>query len=515
MLGAIYGDMAGSVYEFHNTYDYDFRLMGKNVFPTDDSYMTLAVAEALMHTYGKDDHTIQKELVHTMQSMGRKYPHGGYGGMFARWLRQKEPEPYGSFGNGSAMRVSPAGWLYQTMAETLHAAELSASVTHNHPEGIKGAKAIAACIFLARMKVSKDEILAYITNVFDYHFNFKLDQIRGMYGFDATCPGSVPQAIRAFYEGKNFEDVIRLAVSLGGDSDTITCMAGSIAEAYYGMHEKEKKQVMDHLDPYCRSILGKYHGFYKKHSGEPTEKADTLFLQADATACLNERLAEEIDWYNPEKKENEAALLKAMSDFMVYDARMYVPVTNSKGFAMVEEEAKDGNEANVFVYTGMDKMTACRETYTDTMRMDLRSVIEAVLIESDREVGVFINPSHGLILSTEDLYKLLSMQKEQYHDEMDVRHPFHAEILHNTVLIEQIRNFAEAHLKNVKRIWFAEDEEHTPVFLLDVQDEEERRQFNVFMHTLYGPHLRFCSAIRHRVDQHHGTLIFEERHSDS
>jgi ADP-ribosylglycohydrolase len=179
----------------------------------------------------------------------------------------ENPRPYHSFGNGSAMRVSSAGWLYDNVDDVLHAAALSASVTHDHPEGIKGAQAIASCILLARFKFSKEDILKYMYLKFGYDMDFTLDEIRDHNRFDETCQVTVPQAVRAFYEGKSFEDVIRLSISLGGDSDTIACMAGGIAEAYYGMREKQRRQVSDHMDPYCRSMIRKYHTFYLSHAG--------------------------------------------------------------------------------------------------------------------------------------------------------------------------------------------------------------------------------------------------------
>lgn len=163
MLGAIFGDIAGSAYEFNNTKDYNFKLLTRYSRPTDDSYMTLAVAKALMETYGQDDDSIRAALVKNMQDIGARYPHAGYGGMFRRWLREKDPQPYNSYGNGSGMRVSPAGWLYRTLDETLHAAKLTAEVTHNHPEGIKGAQAVAAAIFLARAGAAKEQIINYRT----------------------------------------------------------------------------------------------------------------------------------------------------------------------------------------------------------------------------------------------------------------------------------------------------------------------------------------------------------------
>lgn len=271
MLGAIFGDIVGSVYEFDNTNDYNFKLLSKHSGPTDDSYMTLAVAKALMETYEEDYDNIRRAVVTNMQEIGRRYPFGGYGGRFRLWLTEEDPKPYNSFGNGSGMRVSPAGWLYQTMEETLHVAELTADVTHNHPEGIKGAQAIAAGIFLARAGATKDEIIEYIAKNFEYDLSRTLEEIKPDYGFYEICQKSVPEAIIAFYEGENYEDVIRLAISLGGDSDTIACMAGAIAEAYYGMPENFKDEALRRLPEDLRKIVYEFKDFYQKNSGKPQD----------------------------------------------------------------------------------------------------------------------------------------------------------------------------------------------------------------------------------------------------
>lgn len=263
MLGAIFGDIAGSVYEFNNTHNYNFTLLSSRSCPTDDSYMTLAVAKALMETYGKDDESIRAAVAADMQDIGMRYPDAGYGAMFSRWLRQENPEPYNSYGNGSAMRVAAAGWLYNTLEETLHAAKLTAEVTHNHPEGIKGAQAVSAAIFLARDGADKKLIADYITGTFGYDLSRTLDQIRPGYQFYETCQKSVPEAIIAFEEGENFEDVIRKAVSLGGDSDTIACMAGAIAEAYFGMPEELKEAAIERLDMPMRDIVTDFVSFCK------------------------------------------------------------------------------------------------------------------------------------------------------------------------------------------------------------------------------------------------------------
>lgn len=239
MYGAILGDMIGAPYEFSQApRDKGFPLFIEGSHFTDDSVMTVAVAEALLDTLGADDQTVSEALMAAMQHWGRCYPNAGYGGRFRHWLVAEQPAPYGSFGNGSAMRVSAAGWLCDSLAETRRLARLSAAVTHNHPEGIKGAEAVASAIFLARQGSTKEAMRAFISETFGYDLSRSCDDIRPMYTFNETCQGTVPEAITAFLEGENFEDVIRTAVTLGGDCDTLTCIAGSIAEAFYGVPQK-------------------------------------------------------------------------------------------------------------------------------------------------------------------------------------------------------------------------------------------------------------------------------------
>ena len=261
MIGAILGDMVGSPYEFHNIKKESFPLLQQKSRYTDDTVMTLAVAKSLMDGYGKTDEEITEILISNMKKYGRMFPDAGYGGMFYQWLMTGETKPYNSFGNGSAMRVSSVGWLYPTIDETLHMAALTAGVTHNHPKGIKGAQAIAAAIYLARTGSDKEEIMDYVRRNFRYNVDFTLDEIRPVYHFDVTCQGSVPQAIRAFYEGSDYESTLRKAVSIGGDSDTISCMAGGIAEAYYGMPEMLKEECLDILPTELRKIVEQFKTF--------------------------------------------------------------------------------------------------------------------------------------------------------------------------------------------------------------------------------------------------------------
>ncbi len=260
MYGAILGDMIGAPYEFDmGGKTKDFPLFGEGSEFTDDSVMTVAVAEALMDSFGSSDDRTKTALVGSMQKWGRRYPYAGYGGMFSRWLAAANPKPYHSFGNGSAMRVAAAGWLYPTMEETRHMAALTAQVSHNHPEGIKGAEAVAAAIFLARTGSGKEKIREYIVNEFGYDLSRTCDEIRPGYRHDETCQKTVPEAITAFLEGTDFEDVIRTAVSLGGDCDTLTCISGSIAEAMYGVPEELKTQCRRRLPPELTAVLERFY----------------------------------------------------------------------------------------------------------------------------------------------------------------------------------------------------------------------------------------------------------------
>ncbi|MBQ9326523.1 MAG: ADP-ribosylglycohydrolase family protein [Clostridia bacterium] len=260
MYGAILGDMIGAPYEFDRG--------GKTkVFPlfvnrsqfTDDTVMTIAVAEALMGVVPQDtDEKICTAVGDAMRRWGRAYPHAGYGGRFRVWLQSEDPRPYGSYGNGSAMRVAAAGWLYDTLEETRRMARLTAVVTHNHPEGIKGAEATASAIFLARTGHSKDEIRTYTVNAFGYDLSRTCDEIRPSYHHVESCQQTVPEAMTAFLEGTDFEDVIRTAVSLGGDCDTLTCIAGSIAEAFFGVPETMQSECRKRLPGDIRAVLDRF-----------------------------------------------------------------------------------------------------------------------------------------------------------------------------------------------------------------------------------------------------------------
>ena len=263
MYGALLGDIIGSPYEFdRGGKSKDFPLFSKNSTFTDDTVMTIAIADAFLdETLPMDEEIIQKQLIASMQRYGKLYPHAGYGGMFRRWLRSSNPRPYGSYGNGSAMRVSSVGWLFNDLGMVRYMARLSTEVTHNHPEGIKGAEATASAIFLARIGCSKEDIKAYIENQFGYDLSRTCDEIRVNYHHVESCQETVPEAITAFLEGETFEDVIRTAVSLGGDCDTLTCIAGAIAEGFYGVPEGLKQECHNRLPEQLLKVLLKFDAF--------------------------------------------------------------------------------------------------------------------------------------------------------------------------------------------------------------------------------------------------------------
>ena len=261
MYGAILGDIIGSPFEFdRGDKTKNFDLFSEGCGFTDDSVMTIAVGEALL-AVGKEATVkeIEEAVVTNMQDRGKRYPYAGYGGRFRHWLRESNPKPYGSYGNGSAMRVSAAGWLYDSMERTREVARATANVTHNHSEGIKGAEATASAIYMARNGFSKEEIKEYIEGEFHYNLNRTLDEIRPSYHMDETCQKTVPEAIIAFLEAKDFEDAIRNAVSLGGDTDTLGAITGSIAEAYYGIPEWLMTECRKRINRDMRVVLDDFN----------------------------------------------------------------------------------------------------------------------------------------------------------------------------------------------------------------------------------------------------------------
>jgi ADP-ribosylglycohydrolase len=258
MLGAIIGDIVGSCYEFNSIKTTEFELYNPRSRYTDDSVMTMAVAEWLLEDHHHTHHILEEKMV----KYGNLNSNVGYGGTFLRWLflpnaifSDGKRKPYNSFGNGSAMRVSAVGWMFDSLEETERLAEISASITHNHPEGIKGAQATAAAIFMARHGASKEEIKDYISKRFKYNLNRTCEQIRPFYGFEVSCQKSVPESIIAFLDSKDYESTVRLAVSLGGDSDTQACIAGGIAEAFYGIPDDIIIEASSRIPQYFKETI--------------------------------------------------------------------------------------------------------------------------------------------------------------------------------------------------------------------------------------------------------------------
>ncbi|MDP2815025.1 MAG: ADP-ribosylglycohydrolase family protein [Erysipelotrichaceae bacterium] len=264
MWGAIIGDVIGSLFEKFNHKGKDFELFHALSHYTDDTVMTIATMDALLKE-------VPFEVAY--KEWYRKYPKAGFGQRFREWGKDDSYEPLNSYGNGSAMRVSPISYWKDTLEEVLELATQTTKVTHNHPEGVKGAKAIASVIFLARSGRSKNEIKKHVEETYHYDLSETTDSIRSWYEFDVTCQGSVPQAIRCFYEASDFEDAIRLAISIGGDSDTIACMAGSMAEAYFPIEVKIKQKTLNRLP---REFVNVFHSFLEK-TGQLSDEDQIIF----------------------------------------------------------------------------------------------------------------------------------------------------------------------------------------------------------------------------------------------
>lgn len=272
MIGAIIGDIAGSRFEFNNHRSKDFELFTDECEVTDDSIMTIAVAKAIIETekvikpmneqdYNDDYYVLLESMtIKHMQEIGRKYPYCGYGGMFRHWVFSDNPKPYNSYGNGAAMRISPVGFVAKSEQIARKLSETVTATTHNHIEGIKGAEAATLAILMARQGATKEEIRDKI-NKYYYNLNFTIDEIRNTYEFNETCQDTVPQAIVAFLESSSFEDAIRTAISVGGDSDTLAAITGSIAEAYYGVPEDIKEKALTYFDDELRFIYDEWCQF--------------------------------------------------------------------------------------------------------------------------------------------------------------------------------------------------------------------------------------------------------------
>lgn len=367
MYGAILGDIIGSPFEFdRGDKTKDFKLFSRRSHFTDDSVMTLAVCEALLKV-GQDATVkeIEDTVISSMQSWGRRYPHEGYGGYFRRWLTARHPEPYNSFGNGSALRVSAAGWLYDSLEKTRVVAKATANVTHNHPEGIKGAEATASAIFMARNGSSKEEIKKYIENEFHYDLNRTLDEIRPSFHMDETCQKTVPEAIIAFLEARNFEDAIRNAVSLGGDTDTLGAITGSIAEAYFGISETLISECRNRINKDMRDVVDAFYSLVRE----------------DDSPNTNQMIEKAINqYYVHNDKEGMILFIDMMINTMKQGGEFIVPYITKNSF-LSKEQINSINIGDIF-----------------TLDHDVKLKMETVKDASGKEwLGVFT--------STEEMHK--------------------------------------------------------------------------------------------------------------
>lgn len=415
MYGAILGDIIGSPFEFdRGDKTKDFKLFSRRSYFTDDSVMTLAVCEALLKV-GLDAtaEEIEEAVITSMQSWGRRYPHAGYGGYFSQWLRLKHPQPYNSFGNGSAMRVSAVGWLYDSIERTRTVAKAVTKVTHNHPEGIKGAEATASAIYLARNGASKEEIKEYIEKEFHYDLNRTLNEIRPTYHMDETCQKTVPEAIIAFLESKDYEDAIRNAVSLGGDTDTLGAITGSIAEAYYGIPQTLITECRNRINKEMRDVLDEFDQTLSRKKGLPS---------------TNKMVEQAIDRYHIQNdKEGMISFMDTMLHVIKQGGDFVVPYITTQPF-LSEDQIEKINIGDTFTLNHDVKLkmetvkdvkgnewlgvfTSSHEMHKGSsgnvmMEKPILTVLELVL-DWEEVNGIVINPFGKYMQLTKDMIAIL------------------------------------------------------------------------------------------------------------
>ena len=429
MYGAIFGDIIGSRFEFdRGGKTKDFELFTPDDHFTDDTAMTVAVADGLLKA-GKDADadTIRTTVTASMREWAEKYPNAGYGGRFFEWLFfSKDPQPYGSYGNGSAMRVSAAGWLYDSLERTREVARATADVTHNHPEGIKGAECTAAVIYLARTGASKEEIEDYVVKQFGYDFTESLDEMRNRHKHVESCQDSLPKALRSFFDGNSYEDVVRNAVSLGGDTDTLGAIAGAMAEAFYRIPilicaegktylPKDMLAVIDRFDTACGRV--------------PSDKTNPY-----ARNSIIKLAVEKI--YELESQENFVRVITAIQKRLEEHAEVIVPVIDENhvmdsvdpekltigGTLKIEHEMRltidklinEHGDIWVPLYTDEEEINK-GETSNIRINMDLLTVIEeAVCYEKSN--GLIINPFGKRMVIPKKYLQILLLEDRMMRD---------------------------------------------------------------------------------------------------
>ncbi len=422
MYGAILGDIIGSPYEFdRGKKTKEFPFFDRGATFTDDSVMTIAVAEALMRASGMgiiEDEKATKDLViEMMHKWGHRYPNAGYGGRFYGWLKQSSRKPYNSYGNGSAMRVSSAGWLFDDLETTRKIARWTAEVTHNHPEGIKGAESTASAIWMARNGYSKDEIKEYIIKEFGYALSRTCDEIRPGYCHIESCQQTVPEAITAFLEGDDFEDVIRTAVSLGGDCDTLTCIAGSIAEAFYGVPDYLKDECENRLPDDLADILLMFHCDRRV---QLLEKAIDQF-EADRT----QEMLLTILWYlkssllwvpcnaiisEHDRKKWDEVILSASDDFESIEGTELVAEDEIR---LVPDILTNGEEYYFPAFTSCEEMGEYGEGFSTVQKHIMEIIILARNNEKDVQ-GIVINAFTKPFVVNKELFSIIERFNEEF-----------------------------------------------------------------------------------------------------
>lgn len=424
MYGAILGDMVGAPYEFdRGNKSKDFEMWNKRVRFTDDTVMTISVADAIL-TAGKDssEKEIKEALVEKMQAWGRKYPNFGYGGRFVHWLGSRNPKPYGSYGNGSAMRVSSVGWLYDTIEKTREVARWTAEVTHNHPEGIKGAEATASAIFMARTGATKEEIKQYVIQEFGYDLSRTCDEIRPGYFHDESCQKTVPEAITAFLEGKDFEDVIRTAVSLGGDCDTLTCIAGGMAEAFYGIPVNMMVETCDRLGDDMIEVLQAFDAIrYGDSSDDPDIEGNSIIFSAIKefrAVTTHENLANVVQAFCQRIKEGGRFIVPVIAPQALTEKLDLERVAVGDEFTAEENLAFkfqhiEDNDGAVWAVAFTSRDEYEKGASSDTLVMDIEQLLEGFAGDTS-EAGIMINPWSENFLLRKDLIKaIVEMSKEE------------------------------------------------------------------------------------------------------
>lgn len=419
MYGAILGDVIGSRFEFdRGGKTKEFELFTDEDQFTDDTVMTIAVGEGLLAA-GKDatDEEIMASVTASMQKWGAKYPRAGYGARFIHWLRERNPQPYGSYGNGSAMRVSAAGWLYDSLERTRQVAYLTAVVSHNHPEGLKGAECTAAVIFLARTGVSKEVIRDYVVEEFGYDLSESLAQLRARHEHIESCQDSLPKALVSFFEGESYEDVVRNAVSLGGDTDTLAAIAGAMAEAFYGIPVFILSQGESYLTEDMIQVLQDFDVALGRVEREEDDMyADNVYIKMAVDQI-----------YKTGEQEAYAVLLNVLMKRMAEDGAAPTPMVDVNNVAgtvdygqlkrgdtfSFEQEMHlrfdtmaDGNGIEwIPLFTNQDELYK-GATANITVNMPIQEIIESGL-NSDRVAGVVINPFGQALTLPKEILKIL------------------------------------------------------------------------------------------------------------